>query len=306
MYGVEMESIKEAILRFRKENKLSQSDIAKKLVISQAHVSRLEKGATEINPRLLAKIQKLIKTPIASHDFELSTVIEDSLWRIAYFYYPNKYCGDRVWINSKQNPDRILMLHCDAVGSDVTAAKDADLLIASFEGALSALSLVGVSVEAIYSALNKSVKITAKDLWRGDPSANIVSLHKTSGKLEYLCAGMPSPLLYKKSSKTVKRLDEIGKVPPIGQASTKDFPTSRVCYIERDDVFFFASDGFEELYKNSNLQNVPFETFFSTIAGIHRGDVGSIGSKILKTLKEQTYNMQVKDDISFLIASVNK
>ncbi|AGH96627.1 SpoIIE family protein phosphatase [Pseudobdellovibrio exovorus] len=296
-----MSQIGKAIRKFRLESNMSQMDIAKRLGISQAHVSRLEKGNFEVPPHLFVKIQRLLRLPIESHKFSLA-IASESNWRISYFSYPEKSSGDKVRVNTKASQDKVWLLHCDAVGSDNFAIKDANYLEVSFDTVINSIPHIGLSPEAVYMAVNKTIR-SSVELWRGEPSGNIVSLTKGSDRLDFINAGMPTPLCYDGKKTSVIKVQSGNKpIPPIGQAANKESFTSKSICMKKEDVMFFFSDGFEELYKQ--ISRVPLEILIETFCKIQKGDVEGIGSKILKTIEEQLAHKRIEDDFSFALVSL--
>lgn len=294
-----MSKIGEALLKFRTQNNLAQQDVAKRLGISQAHISRIEKGLIDTSPALASKIQKLTKLPIRDLQFNNLTSLEDLNWRYSYFFYPEKHCGDRVITDSSASPDRTWVLHCDSAGSDLTAAKDADLLVVAFESFLLALSGLGVGVDYCYSALNKSIRKT-KDLWRDEPSANIALTHSAGNRIELINGGMPNPYLFKRDTEKVSKI-ECTPLPPLGASSLKVLPKPITLELSKEDVLLFFSDGFLELVKRYMRED--FVALLETICRIQRGDVSGVGTKLLSTLEEKLTVPRIEDDISFLIMS---
>lgn len=295
-----MSNAGEHLIRYRVENGLSQSQLALKLGISQAHISRIEKGTSNIPASLAEKIQTLIKRPVQTHEFKLDYT-EEGRWRIASFKYPQKVSGDKIYINTKSAADKLWLLHCDAVGSSLASNKDGELLISSFETVINSNPGFGVSAESVYVSMNRTIKNT-KNMWKGEPSANIISLSRDSNRMDVICGGMPNPIFFENKATAGQRVSMPKDAALLGSMSVKDYPVAHVKFLKKDDFMFFASDGFEDFYKQ--ISRLPLIELFISLGRVHKGDVEGMGEKFLRVISEFAGLQKSNDDMSFLLISV--
>jgi serine phosphatase RsbU (regulator of sigma subunit) len=271
--------------------------VGKELGISQVQVSRIEKGEVRPAENIIAKIQKLIKKPLIEYSFKLTTD-EDKNWKYAFHVYPEKYSGDSIVVDSKSLPDKSVIFHTDAVGSDVTAGSNALLIEICSQAAISNLE-IGSSPEAAYYRLNKMYKNIRTSI-RGEPSLSMIFANQFFDKIEFVNGGMPSMLLCKQKENKAQVLEEY-RFPAVGLLPSKEYVSATSIKLEKSDVLFSFSDGFVEFFKM--YSNLPLEIFLATIANAYKGDSESIGNRLIKHMSDISKNRTISDDLSFIIIS---
>ena len=145
-----------ALQKYRKDNNLTQKDLAKKLGITQAHISRVEKHGIDLSENLTARIASLTGDFGAGFNFNLKKFFDEE-WNYASFVYGEKKSGDRTRINTKIFSTKTVCIHCDAPGHDPQAKQIADNLVIGFEAVLSTINDdLLCTGEHIYNSLNKT------------------------------------------------------------------------------------------------------------------------------------------------------
>ena len=290
--------------KYREEHDLRQKDIAEKLGITQAHVSRIESdGDLLISKSLKEKILAITGfTYKNKYDFIQSLEVDsDGHWDFARFVFGGKASGDRIRLNTKIFDSKTVLFHCDAQGHDRVAKHMSDGLVVALEATLEAIQNDLVCTpEFIYKNLNQVIKNIKDFLGQSGHSCNIMVLNRENSKLQVLNAGMPNILLTRRGTKKISIVQD-KKWHPLGSSPSKVWPFSAEIMLERGDTLYSFSDGFLDAFKH-NITN-SLETHILSIAHLLRGDAESIATKLLKTLSELLQVSKADDDLSFAIIS---
>src|SRR4051794_5162510 len=107
-------NLAQKLVEYRKDKNLTQGQLAKKLGITQVHVSRIEQGSNP-SPSLAIKISSLLGELIQRSAAEAKS-FRDKNWSLSYFVLGGQRSGDRVLFYPKKFSDSIFLAHVDAEG----------------------------------------------------------------------------------------------------------------------------------------------------------------------------------------------
>lgn len=288
--------ISETLKKFRKQKSLSQKDLAYALDISQEHVSRIERGATEPSEQLLQKIGRLLR---AEESKKLEKIQKGSFQKskfeklkIASYVYPDrKASGDRVFIFDDKK-GKTVILHYDITGHGPSAKDDADKLYWLATTLSVVLEGMYLTIESVYQSLDRIVKST-KSSWVGYPGCSITLYNHHTEQLSFLNAGMPYAYLLNHKSGKVDLIKS--QNPTIGNMGSNQKIQIETFSLRKVGFLFLCSDGFKEFF--STIASVPFENVLESYGDAFSSEIESIAGKIVKTLEDKTVP---NDDMSFV------
>ena len=294
-----MDKLGEKLKNFRKKKKMTQGEMAKILGVTQAHISRVESGRANFPKKLEERVLSLTLGGPENVGFLLE-LTDDDIWNFAYFVLKKASSGDRVHINKNTLSGKTVLFHVDASGNDRVAKHMSDNLIIGLESMLATLQNdLLCTPEFIYRGLDIMVKNT-RTFWRGEPSTNILVFNRESGRIQILNAGMPSVWTTCKGRQEIKKM-ETRKWPPPGSSSKKALPFSEEVEIKKGDTLYSFSDGFVDEFKEH--LTIPLEEYILSTFHSLSGDAESMGTRLLLVLDEAMKNVDVQQDISFVLVS---
>jgi sigma-B regulation protein RsbU (phosphoserine phosphatase) len=147
----------------------------------------------------------------------------------------------------------------------------------------------------------KVVAMLNRALWRTGTRRNFMSLFygildSTSGKMEFVCAGHPFPLL-RHARSTVVELGEGGF--PLGLRESVDVPT-RAVELQHGDLLVIYSDGLPEA---RNAAGEPFG-YQRVAAEVERGgEASEVHARLLASLDRFRGAEPLVDDVSVVVVS---
>ena len=291
-----------ALKRFRNEQKLTQIELAERLKISQAHLSRLESGRTNASTATLNDILRIVGSIGERYAFT-SKPRKIENWELVTFSFPHNICGDRIEVAASPKSPKFSIFHCDAAGSEVNGSAMAEQLTMGFHAITGGTDPLGLSPERVYAALNHMIKAT-KGYWDGNQSATIIVGKSELNTVDLVNAGMPNLLFYSGQEGTVELLQE-PKVAPLGEARRRTIMPETISVKFREgDVLMGCSDGFVDEFQLHMTKKI--ETYFGSIARAQKSDVKGISKRLLSLLGEALDNKSVDDDISLFMLGKNQ
>ena len=94
---------------------------------------------------------------------------------------------------------------------------------------------------------------------------------------------------------------ETRKWPPLGNFSKKTLPFSEEVEIQKGDTLYSFSDGFIDEFKDH--LTIPLEEYILSTFNALSGDAESMGTRLLLALDEAMGDIDVRQDISFVLVS---
>jgi serine phosphatase RsbU (regulator of sigma subunit) len=208
---------------------------------------------------------------------------------ITGMHYPCHEVGGDYFDAFPAGQERIAFLIADVSGKGLGAA----LLTTMLQGALSAMAL-GTDPVSVFNHINKFL-CEHGEVRRY--ATMFFALLDRGGKLEYIKAGHPSPLLLRRGQ--VSELYSDGSFP-VGLLENAEF-TAASLQLEPDDTLILFSDGIteaenpdEELYGVSRLREA--------LAGQQNAPLDTLKQIVLDSVEEFSRGASQSDDMTLLIA----
>ncbi len=292
-------TIAEALKDIRKRLRLSQKEIAKRLETTQVHISRLESGG-RASEALRYKILKLFedeKADVPRYDFEKSCFHKVyKHWEIAYFSYPRKLSGDKIFYYAKNSWGKAHLLHCDAAGMGAPASRDTDYLFL-LSGLILNMLKDHARPDSIYTFLNKVIGQNKK-MWQDSPSSFFITAYEKSDRLELICAGMPRPYVLRSKGNKLEVFNG-SSWPPVGNKKKEERFEVDILTLEKKDTLITFSDGF--LQNFNKFSDEKLDVQIPSLAKFKKENIYGLLLKLLKNFEDKLLCRELNDDVSCLM-----
>lgn len=248
------ESIYSKILKqYRQETGASQLDLSRKLEVTQATISRIEKNMTIPGDMLAEKIRKLPLKNTASqiaiernNDQQIyfnkalkSVAIKPFEISFLSFSY-SKNSGDLVLIK-KFSQDKSFLVLADCAGHGEDVSKMTFALKFCFESFLSVFNEKTISNQVFHSVIGSAVEGTHES-WITPPAILSLIVNGSNGEIELLNNMQPRPIYYNN-----------GLVGDLGEGLS-NFKLEYVPLKSGSSLMLYT-DGFNEMYEDGELKN---------------------------------------------------
>lgn len=277
------------IKQYRKDNKLTQTQLSELLKVTQVTISRLEKGHQKASKKTIKAFNILCHNLDPKNFFKYLEYQECSTYKVAWFVDKGLLSGDRVFVCKNENQS--IILHCDALGHDQKSKIMADYLIISFQAIISSLKLIlnikqNISVEYINSQIYETIKKTNK-LWTDQPSFRLLSLCKEQSDIKIITSGMPNMIFI-----NIEKHDDIKELDT--SKDYRNYKQKLVC--NEKSILFSCSDGLLEI-----LDKKLLESQLQSLQRAFKNDTKAISLKLIDLINENLIKREKKDDISFVL-----
>lgn len=291
--------------KIRETLRLSQVELAKRLNVTQATISRLESGKVEISPDIFRKLNLLLeksptgnafspKSALAKYQFDEKFYSFKNGWNAFFITSLNQEeNSDLVIVNSLEHSVKASFLIGDMTGHGKNSAYMAFSIKFGFESLLGFIKPELINIETINSFIINGIRLTKND-WKNNPSLIMGLIDTEKSSIEFVNNGMPYPLII--TSKTTKFYNQ--ERSPAIDINTKEvaFNKIKVDFMKGDSLIFF-SDGLLEIISEKQLLKYANEDL-----QYFKGDAKAIGKNILRAIKNGLGYL--RDDISFLVLSL--
>lgn len=284
------QKIGKMLIKYRKENGLSQSDLAERLNLTQVTISRIENSLHRPSKKTKDKIYEqlsLFHKKLDKYNLHENLQFGNYSWCDYFsFNYRGMDSGDRVSIY--KDDEKCIILHCDATGHGETSKIMANYLEVCFRGVVNALPKGLLPTPRIlYNALRTVIKET-KSFWRGNPSFRLIVLNKNHYLILSVASGMPKTFsLHREWTQKVS-----------GTHDSNDGVSYEETLLRKGNGFFFSySDGLEEICDIEKLINKHLSSYIKAF----KKDMKAIGQKMLDVIYSSIREKKIKDDISFIL-----
>jgi transcriptional regulator with XRE-family HTH domain len=307
------DEISALLKRYRDEQGISQGELAKRLKVTQATVSRLESSKQNISKDIVTKINLLIFEPkinlpllnrndLKFFNLELSKdnsrLESKSLSNgFNYSYYSEKSLrssGDFFNIIELNKKDTYSIIFGDTIGHGSGSSYMAFGLEFGHSVVSNVVNPEHLQPTFIDQILSSSV-IKTSEKWKGEPSIIIANLDTSKATFSLINRGMPQVLV-----KTGKKIDFIKegvyKALSLEEGYTLNQPKDLL--ISNGDSALIYSDGLSDFFTEDRLASS-----FSRYSKLFIGDSKAISKNLTREIKDEQKKMNSIDDISFLVMS---
>lgn len=298
---------------FRAKSGLSQGQVAEKLGITQANVSRIEAGIQQPRQAFINRIIELaqanpftqISIPLQleqrSKDsdqlvFEEKHGAFKSDWN--YFQASRSFGqsgGDILLVKELEKNNKLGVLVGDSVGHGNNSAYMSFAIEFSYMSIASLLSPAVMTPDIFDKAIAAGVVKTANS-WRGEPSMVILQVDLEKSHISFINRGMPYPVLIEDEGPRLMTKRREG-----AYALQKKDAVSAITVNEQlgqGQSIFLYSDGLLDLMAEDELISR-----IQKLNKLFKGDSRALGRNLIRFIKQISETKRISDDISFLILS---
>jgi transcriptional regulator with XRE-family HTH domain len=313
---IRAEDLAKLVVGYRERNGLSQLELADRLGLTQATVSRIESGTQLPRKDRLEHLLNLIMHESLGPGVELINALKrdeqpnetELIFNENYtnFYsksdwscfYVNRQLGptggDVILVKDLIKKSKVGILVADSVGHGQSAAYMAVALEFAYSTIASMMAPDILSPEFFERALGLGIAKTGSS-WRGEPSIELIQLDLEKNTLSIVNRGMPYPLLMDSDRchfLTDHRASAFGLKQYTRSEGTLDLK------LEAGQSILFYTDGLLDLMEETSLSTV-----MQRQNRLFKGDARAIGRNLIRKIKQTHTEKDVPDDISFLILS---
>lgn len=291
--------LREELKRYRMKRELSQHDVARRIATTQVTISRYENGGS-VSEEIVGRVRQLLIQELKraggfSYSADFNKIEH---WQFGVFKFPMENSGDSVRLLTSAQGPQIPLMMCDATGSDITAAKTAELLEVAFAASVGALGNLYITPETLFRGIDNSIRQN-RPIWGDAPSVLIGLLERNSGGVYLLNAGMPNGFMYRGKDGTIAVAAE-HKVSPPGMQKLAQVSLQHDFYrLEEDDLLFLCSDGFKSEIERRTSYKLDVQ--LQSVARALKSNIKGVGMKLLRTLEVNGNPVSAQDNMSFFI-----
>lgn len=311
------QEIAKILINYRKRNNLSQSVLANQLGLTQATVSRIERGRQTPKPSHIERILGLIPEDVSKSSYlnkwqedqnKQSTslkkmfVADYEKYKSGWNYFKaslpfgGKSGGDILVVKELQKQKHLGILIGDSVGHGLAASYMSFALEFGYTTIASAFTPSLLSPK-LFDRLFAMAITETPGHWRGEPSIITLQIDLESSHVSFINRGMPYPI--KISSSNPELLNE-HRASAFGLKKITHASTNSL-FLESGESLLLYSDGFLDLVPEKEIT-----TIIQKLSRLFKGDSRAIGRNIIRHMESNIKERALTDDVSFLIISKAK
>ncbi len=294
---------------------LSQLELAQKLGVTQATVSRIESKKQSLTDEIAKKILQLVKKEVSKNkqfvsqnveiniadfnriEFEESSGDLEKRWN--YYFATNKDFkenSDLIVIKNVNKFQKAPFLFGDMTGHGRDSAYMSFGIRFAFESMMGMFSQSVITTELINAFLGLGI-LRTKQFWKESPSliTGLISIEKN--QIELTNQGMPYPIYFSEKGCSFIKHQRYPAID-INKGISNNVTPSIITIAEGDSIII-CTDGLFDVIPEDEIAK-----YIENTLSYFRGDSKAIGKNILRFITKN--NRKIKDDISFLILSVKE